>query len=55
MNVLRDQWSDIPYIEPKEMPTYDAFLLGIPTRYGNMPAQWKVGFPIKSLDDVDAI
>lgn len=55
MNVLRDQWSDIPYIEPKEMPMYDAFLLGIPTRYGNMPAQWKVGFPIKSLDDVDAI
>lgn len=21
---------------------HDAFLLGIPTRYGNMPAQWKV-------------
>lgn len=21
---------------------YDAFLFGIPTRYGNFPAQWKV-------------
>ncbi|KAF8885337.1 NADH-quinone oxidoreductase [Infundibulicybe gibba] len=24
-----------------EFTTYDAFLFGIPTRYGNMPAQWK--------------
>ncbi|KAF8731225.1 hypothetical protein AX14_005037 [Amanita brunnescens Koide BX004] len=41
MGTLRGQWSDIPYIEPSEMTKYNAFLLGIPTRYGNMPAQWK--------------
>jgi NAD(P)H dehydrogenase (quinone) len=28
-------------ITPEELATYDAFLFGIPTRYGNMPAQWK--------------
>jgi NAD(P)H dehydrogenase (quinone) len=33
--------SDIPTITPDIMKTYDAFLLGIPTRYGNFPAQWK--------------
>ncbi|KAF2675289.1 minor allergen Alt a 7 [Microthyrium microscopicum] len=27
--------------DPNELLQYDAFLLGIPTRYGNMPAQWK--------------
>ena len=47
MHVLRDQWSEIPYIEPKQMTAYDAFLLGIPTRFGNMPAQWKVSFLIQ--------
>lgn len=26
---------------PSELEKYDAFLLGIPTRYGNFPAQWK--------------
>lgn len=31
-----------PEITVDIMPTYDAFLLGIPTRYGMMPAQWKV-------------
>jgi len=30
-----------PIITPEILATYDAFLLGIPTRYGNMPAQWK--------------
>ncbi|KAI9681008.1 MAG: Minor allergen Alt a 7 [Trizodia sp. TS-e1964] len=25
----------------KELESYDAFLFGIPTRYGNFPAQWK--------------
>jgi NAD(P)H dehydrogenase (quinone) len=30
-----------PIITPDILATYDAFLLGIPTRYGNMPAQWK--------------
>jgi len=33
--------SDIPTITPDIMKEYDAFLLGIPTRYGNFPAQWK--------------
>ncbi|KAF9041537.1 NADH-quinone oxidoreductase [Panaeolus papilionaceus] len=32
---------DYPIITPDILATYDAFLLGIPTRYGNMPAQWK--------------
>lgn len=30
-----------PLITPDILTTYDAFLLGVPTRYGNMPAQWK--------------
>jgi len=32
-----------PYdiITPEKLATFDAFLLGIPTRYGNFPAQWK--------------
>lgn len=34
--------ADIPFLEdPSVLETYDAFLLGIPTRYGNFPAQWK--------------
>ncbi|PPQ93614.1 hypothetical protein CVT25_000948 [Psilocybe cyanescens] len=32
---------DYPIITPDILVTYDAFLLGVPTRYGNMPAQWK--------------
>jgi len=31
----------IPFITPDILATYDAFLMGIPTRYGNFPAQWK--------------
>jgi NAD(P)H dehydrogenase (quinone) len=32
----------IPTIDdPTTLEQYDAFLLGIPTRYGNFPAQWK--------------
>jgi len=27
--------------DPAELLKYDGFLLGIPTRYGNFPAQWK--------------
>lgn len=27
--------------DPATLEQYDAFLLGIPTRYGNFPAQWK--------------
>jgi len=33
--------SDIPIIDAKTLESYDAFLFGIPTRYGNFPAQWK--------------
>ncbi|KAL6715839.1 flavodoxin-like fold protein [Lecanora helva] len=31
----------IPFITPEKLEEYDAFLFGIPTRYGNFPAQWK--------------
>ena len=31
-----------PIIDAEKLSTYDAFLFGIPTRYGNFPAQWKV-------------
>jgi len=30
-----------PIITPDELAKYDAFLMGVPTRYGNFPAQWK--------------
>jgi NAD(P)H dehydrogenase (quinone) len=33
--------SDIPVIDAATLEEYDAFLFGIPTRYGNFPAQWK--------------
>jgi len=33
--------SDYPIITPDILASYDAFLFGVPTRYGNMPAQWK--------------
>jgi len=32
---------ELPEITPEILKGYDAFLFGIPTRYGNMPAQWK--------------
>jgi NAD(P)H dehydrogenase (quinone) len=32
---------DVPIIEPTDLLAYDAILFGIPTRYGNFPAQWK--------------
>lgn len=33
---------DIATLEdPKTLEQYDGFLFGIPTRYGNFPAQWK--------------
>lgn len=35
------QDTSIPFITPEELEKYDAFLFGIPTRYGNFPAQWK--------------
>lgn len=30
-----------PVITPDELTNFDAFIFGIPTRYGNFPAQWK--------------
>jgi NAD(P)H dehydrogenase (quinone) len=37
------QSPEIPILtDPKTLAEYDAFLLGIPTRFGNFPAQWKV-------------
>ncbi|KAF9528992.1 flavoprotein-like protein [Crepidotus variabilis] len=32
---------DYPIATPQTLVDYDAYLLGVPTRYGNMPAQWK--------------
>ena len=32
---------DYPVAEPTDLLKYDAFLFGIPTRFGNFPAQWK--------------
>ena len=32
---------DIPIVTPETLEQYDGFLLGIPTRYGSLPAQWK--------------
>lgn len=32
---------DYPIISVDDMKDYDAFLFGIPTRYGNFPVQWK--------------
>jgi NAD(P)H dehydrogenase (quinone) len=32
---------DVPFATPDTMKEYDAFLFGIPTRYGNYSAQWK--------------
>jgi NAD(P)H dehydrogenase (quinone) len=34
--------TDIPVLkDPKTLLDYDGFLMGVPTRYGNFPAQWK--------------
>lgn len=32
---------DYPIIAAADLPKYNAFLFGIPTRYGNFPGQWK--------------
>jgi NAD(P)H dehydrogenase (quinone) len=32
---------EYPIIAPAELENFDAFIFGIPTRYGNFPAQWK--------------
>ncbi|KAI1089193.1 putative benzoquinone reductase [Rostrohypoxylon terebratum] len=37
------QPTDVPVLhDPAILESYDGFLLGIPTRYGNFPAQWRV-------------
>jgi NAD(P)H dehydrogenase (quinone) len=33
---------DYPIMTVENLPNFDGYLFGIPTRYGNMPAQWKV-------------
>jgi hypothetical protein len=33
---------DYPVITANDLPQFDAFAFGIPTRYGNFPGQWKV-------------
>lgn len=33
--------ADDPIISPNQLADYDGFMLGIPTRYGSMPAQWR--------------
>ena len=33
--------TSIPVITAAKLAEYDAFLIGIPTRYGNFPGQWK--------------
>ncbi|KAF8999863.1 NADH-quinone oxidoreductase [Cyathus striatus] len=32
---------DYPHVTTENITNYDAFLMGVPTRYGSMPAQWK--------------
>ena len=31
----------LPTIDQNKLAEYDGFICGVPTRYGNMPAQWK--------------
>ena len=33
---------DYPILEPADLAKFDAFIMGIPTRFGNFPSQWKV-------------
>ena len=30
-----------PVLAPSDLAQFDGFILGVPTRYGNFPAQWK--------------
>lgn len=34
---------DYPVITVDQLSQFNAYLFGIPTRFGNFPAQWKVG------------
>jgi NAD(P)H dehydrogenase (quinone) len=40
---------DYPILTLDKFAEYDGWLFGIPTRYGSMPAQWKVRFYYNSL------
>ncbi|EGV61164.1 flavodoxin-like fold protein [Yamadazyma tenuis] len=37
----KPSYSEIPEAKVSDLTEYDAFVFGIPTRYGNFPAQWK--------------
>jgi len=44
--VLKKMWAapkdaSVPVVTPQDLTNYDAFLFGIPTRFGNYSAQWK--------------
>jgi NAD(P)H dehydrogenase (quinone) len=39
--------------DPLKLKEYDGFLFGIPTRYGNFPAQWKVKFDDNSTAKIN--
>lgn len=41
MHAPTEQTGDAILSDPDVLEKYDAFLFGIPTRYGNFPAQWK--------------
>lgn len=43
---------DYPVISAPELTEFDAFIFGIPTRYGNFPGQWKVRLPQQPLHRV---
>lgn len=46
---------DYPVIEPAKLVEFDGFLLGVPTRFGSMPAQWKVRVSFVSLSEGSSI
>lgn len=42
MHAPGQEASGVPILkDASQLEEYDAFLFGIPTRYGNFPAQWK--------------
>ena len=45
---------DYPLFAPDDLTKYDAFVFGVPTRYGSFPAQWKVipDLPRRLLDKI---
>ena len=34
-----------PILAPNDLAKFDGFIMGIPTRFGNFPAQWKARYP----------